>query len=168
MASNRDLQAEIETLSAELGVSVPEGLQSMKNPRLVEALEALQARKAAQPVPDASGDGPAPRGLTMPFDAASPSPPPPPAAAPVLDQPVLNLERGALGTVAPQVAHQPSPEAVLHGVLSYPARYFVVAGQQVPTKRGLMGAFQQVKPHDFSSPDDFRELLSRGLIAEKA
>lgn len=164
MASNRDLQADIEALSKELGVSTPEGLLAMKNPKLVETLEALQARRAGLKSAEAGGESTTPRGLTMPtaVDAVPP-------AAPALDaeQAVINLERGAAGTVAPQVAHRASPSAAMVGALSYPTRYFVAPGQSARTRHGLIGAFQQVKPQDFSSSEDFESHLRRGLITEK-
>jgi hypothetical protein len=156
MASNKDLQAEIEALSTELGVSIPEGLHSMKNPRLLEVLEGLQARKTAGPI-DTGGM----RAITL---DTSPSP-----------AVLINLEPGSPGATAPQAAHQSSPSDALDSRLGYPSLFFVCDGKSITTKKGQVdgkprriAAHQEVRARDFPGGQaELDALVASGVVVKR-
>lgn len=158
MASNRELREGIESLSIELGLSLPDGLQGMNNPRLVETLEALQVRKAGGSLPPAdgagqeplplgnagapAGDPPPPDSTSTPPDASEP-PPVPPAAPPP-----------PAAKTAPKVQEAEAPK-----------RCHVAEGKSVTTLKGQLGAFQSIRAIDLpGGAEQLEQLVKDGFV----
>jgi hypothetical protein len=155
-ASNRELKAEIEALSAELGVSPPDGLMGMNNPRLVEALEGLQARKAsgAAPAPAASGQEALPLAAGAPGVAAADVPPPDgdaPQVAPHAEAP----------PVAAAAPTGPAPAAAL-------PFYAVAEGKSISRGGRVFGSHEQIKAHYLGGQQNLDELVALGSVVRTA
>lgn len=151
-ASNRELKTDIETLSAELKVAVPEGLEQFNNPRLVKALEALQAQKAGV-APQGGGVSVAPAANADDVDAAVVDVAPPP-------------EADVAAPSAPPPAPDVPPEAA-PAQPSKPQRYYVAPGRTLVANKGKLGAFQQVKAKDVAGGlEEIEALVASGVLVK--
>ncbi len=149
MASNRELREGIESLSLDLGLSLPDGLQGMNNPRLVETLEALQARKAGGSPPPAAGAGQE----TLPLA----SDPLPDANGPA---PGVTPAPPSQSVAPPPVGAVPVAPAALVGKLHH-----VAEGKSVTTLKGQLGAFQRIKAHDLPrGSEELEQLVNAGFV----
>lgn len=151
MASNKELGEQAVALGTLLGVTVD--VTGLNNSGLATLVAELEAKKAALEPPApvvASGETPVVTEGTTPAAGAlvPPSPPPP---APV-DGAALDTQGG-----------RPDPDARL--TPRYP--YIVAEGKAVTTKRGQIGAFQQVKASDFPGGQETLDgLVKSGFVVK--
>lgn len=161
MASNKDLRTEIETLCAERGVSVPEALDRMGNPKLLEVLEGLRREPSAG---DGNLPGPVIETAVRPLVAAAP----PEETDPSQDNPTLVEGPPAL-VEAPYAATPTAPAKAPSVANTGAPGYYVAEGKTVSTlRRETMGAFQVVYPNDFSDGQGAVEkLLADGYLFKR-
>ena len=147
MASNKELMSDITALCVERGVAVPEGLEQLKNPKLLELLDSL--RQA--PLPSAT-PSPVAETALRPLVASPPEDAPDGAAETVtsgdtLVAPTLPVTDTETVQAPPPAAPPAAPAAVATGA----SGYYVAAGKTVSTlKREVQGAFQEVYASDFA------------------
>lgn len=151
MASNKDLCADIVTLCAERGVAVPDGLDQLKNPKLLEILEGLRQQGSA------GGGSVLPGGVVEAAVRPLVAPSPPDGADSSAEPPVVTTP-----VVAP--VSTPTPAPVPQKAPTGAQGYYVAEGKTVSpgTGREVLGAFQQVHASDFV---DGQESLDRFLAA---
>jgi len=146
MASNKDLCADIVTLCAERGVAVPDGLDQLKNPKLLEILEGLRQQGAA------GGGSVLPGGVVETAVRPLVAPSPPDGAdstesadkASSGDPPIVTASVvSSVSTATPAPASQKATTGA--------QGYYVAEGKTVMGRSGdALGAFQQVTPRDLS------------------
>jgi hypothetical protein len=160
MATKRELKAEIETLSTELGVSIETDRLNLEG--LTKLLEDLRQKAAGAPSalePEAAGDGsveteaaPAEPGVSL-LGATKRTPPSPPAAV-VAEPPSLPEPPVVVAVQAPAPAPPP--------VATAPAKFYRVAqGCVIYTQRGKVGAFRPIKASDLSGGQEMLDDLVR-------
>jgi hypothetical protein len=138
MASNKELMSDITTLCLERGVAVPDGLDQLKNGKLLELLDDLRQAPPPSPV------------VETPLR---------PLVAPLPEENVGDGDTTpkVIDTVAgdPAAASAPAPVVAAPSLAVAPTTgasgYFVAAGKTVSTlRREVQGAFEQVYASDFS------------------
>jgi hypothetical protein len=177
MASKKELRSEIEALCTARGASFPEGIEAMNHAELTAAFDALRLQ-GTSPAP-LFGDGPAP-GLmkveptppvvTPEAALAQPAALPPSLIETPLDvAPVLPVEPPPAVTPPDQAAPPPSGSAPAPDSPEGPKSYFVAQGRMLyGTKKGKIGAFQQVKAKDLlGGEDELKALHQQGSLFTK-
>jgi hypothetical protein len=158
--SKADLCAEIRKLCAEKGVSVPEGLDELKQLPLFDELEKLTGVKD----PRRPGAGGAVRAST------------PPAAAPKVEEPKVEEPKAkeaeadeadeadeAEAEEAEAEADEPKAERAAR--FSASGRYLVAEGRCVSCLPGMIGAFQEIRALDLGDGEEgLDRLWAEGAI----
>jgi len=182
MASKVELRQEIETLCAERGVSIPEGIDRMNFAALTAALAGLQQDAGGGAPPEVPAAGAPPPGLSKveveapPPVVATPAanvvetplpwePPPAPEAVKPAEPPPVPTPAAP---PAPPSAAPPAAPAAGEPATG-PMRYFVARGQCLQnTRKGKIGAFSQVKAKDLPGGEaDLEELFRHGMLTRK-
>jgi hypothetical protein len=176
MATSKiELRQEIETLCAERGVSVPDGLQGMNFVTLQATLEQLKAGGGSPPAPAATPpEGGQPPGLTkveappaLDGDVSTePGGAPPPEVPPEVPPDAPPAPDAGAADGSPPPGPPPSPPAP---PTSGPWRYFVAQGRMLSnTLKGKIGAFDLVKAKDLPGGEEALEaLFEQGLLTRK-
>lgn len=177
MATNRELKAEIETLSERLGVSVE--TERLNNTDLSKLVEQLREKASAQagggtaapPQDTGAGHTSLLRGATKRVPdtdgssgASADTPPDTGASTSAGDEGKTEEEEagGDAGVIAGATPDGLVPPAELSDV--GPGRYFVAQGQVVYCLKGKLGAFASIQPSDVGGQEQFDELVRAGAV----
>jgi hypothetical protein len=160
--SKADLCAEIRKLCAEKGVSVPEGLDELKQLPLFDELEKLTGVKD----PRRPGAGGAVRASTPP--AAAPKAEEPKAEEPKAEEPKAEEPKADEPKADEPKADEPKadePEAKRPARFSASGRYLVAEGRCVSCLPGMIGAFQEIRALDLGDGEEgLDRLWAEGAI----
>jgi hypothetical protein len=162
MASNKELMSDITTLCLERGVAVPDGLDQLKNAKLMELLDGLRVTPAVAPVVET-----ALRPLVAPSPLDGAEGDGDPAVTDVA--PGAQAPAAADAVVATALAAAPRVSVAPNLSTTGASGYFVAAGKTVSTlRRETQGAYEQVYASDFSDGQPALDaLLASGYLFKR-